>query len=117
MMAKKSVIARNSKRKKMAIDEKSLIAIKRKKLVEERKKIRVELAASSVDKDNSFYVRQAMLLQFKLSKLKRDSSRVRYRRRCNIDGRPRGVYRDFGISRVRIRDFAGNCLLPGIVKC
>ncbi|WJK36334.1 30S ribosomal protein S14 [Solwaraspora sp. WMMA2065] len=51
-----------------------------------------------------------------LAALPRDSSRVRRRTRDAIDGRPRGVLRRFGLSRVRFREMALRGELPGIRK-
>lgn len=52
----------------------------------------------------------------KLQKLPRNSSKIRIRNRCWKTGRPRGYYRDFGLSRHVIREMAHQCLLPGITK-
>ena len=52
----------------------------------------------------------------KLSKLPRNSSKVRQRNRCSVTGRPRGVYRRFGLSRNKIREFAGEGVMSGVIK-
>ncbi|KAF8818189.1 30S ribosomal protein S14 [Rickettsia endosymbiont of Cardiosporidium cionae] len=52
----------------------------------------------------------------KLSKLPRNSSKVRIRNRCNITGRPRGCYRKFALSRNLVREYAAQGLLPGVIK-
>ncbi|MEV4483002.1 30S ribosomal protein S14 [Micromonospora coxensis] len=52
----------------------------------------------------------------RLARLPRDSSPVRLRRRDQVDGRPRGVLRRFGLSRVRMRDLALRGELPGVRK-
>ncbi|MDN6528562.1 MAG: 30S ribosomal protein S14, partial [Brevibacterium sp.] len=49
-------------------------------------------------------------------KLPRDASQVRVRNRDQVDGRPRGYLRKFGLSRVRFREMAHNGELPGITK-
>ncbi|EED35109.1 30S ribosomal protein S14 [Luminiphilus syltensis NOR5-1B] len=54
--------------------------------------------------------------QIQLQKLPRDSSPVRQRRRCQITGRPHGVYRKFGLCRNRLREAAMNGDVPGLVK-
>lgn len=41
---------------------------------------------------------------------------VRYRNRCQICGRPRGYYRDFGLCRICLRNMASRGLIPGIKK-
>jgi small subunit ribosomal protein S14 len=52
----------------------------------------------------------------KLQKLPRNSAKTRIRNRCWKTGRPRGVFRDFGISRHVFREMAHQCLLPGVTK-
>ena len=52
----------------------------------------------------------------KIQKLPRNSAKIRIRNRCWKTGRPRGFYRDFGISRHVLREMAHQCLLPGITK-
>ena len=51
-----------------------------------------------------------------LQKLPRDASPSRGRRRCAITGRPRGVYRKFGLARVNIREAVNRGELPGVSK-
>ena len=51
-----------------------------------------------------------------LQKLPRDSSPSRGRRRCAITGRSRGVYRKFGLARVKIREAVNRGELPGVSK-
>ena len=55
-------------------------------------------------------------IQSKLNDLPRDSSKVRIRNRCELTGRTRGVYRKFGLSRIKIRELSMNGALPGVVK-
>lgn len=55
-------------------------------------------------------------LHSKLQKLPRNSSKTRIRNRCWKTGRPRGFFRDFGISRHVLREMAHQCLLPGVTK-
>ena len=55
-------------------------------------------------------------LHSKLQKLPRNSAKTRIRNRCWKTGRPRGVFRDFGISRHVFREMAHQCLLPGVTK-
>jgi small subunit ribosomal protein S14 len=54
--------------------------------------------------------------QQKLQQLPRDSSPVRQRERCRVTGRPRGVYRKFGLSRNKLREAAMRGEVPGLVK-
>ena len=49
----------------------------------------------------------------KIQRLPRNSSKIRIRNRCWKTGRPRGFYRDFGVSRHVLREMAHQCLLPG----
>lgn len=52
----------------------------------------------------------------RLQKLPRNSAKVRIRNRCWKTGRPRGVFKDFGLSRHVFREMAHQCLLPGVTK-
>jgi small subunit ribosomal protein S14 len=54
--------------------------------------------------------------QAKLQALPRDASPTRHRNRCAITGRSRGVYRKFGLSRVKIREVANRGEIPGLTK-
>ena len=54
--------------------------------------------------------------QLKLQKLPRDASPVRKQRRCGVTGRPRGVYRKFGLGRNKLREAAMRGDIPGLVK-
>jgi len=54
--------------------------------------------------------------QAKLQALPRDASPIRQRKRCAITGRPRGVYRKFGLSRVKIREITSRGEIPGLSK-
>ena len=55
-------------------------------------------------------------IHYKIQKLPRNSSSTRMRNRCWKTGRPRGVFRDFGLSRHVFREMAHTCLLPGVTK-
>ena len=55
-------------------------------------------------------------LHSQIQKLPRNSAKTRIRNRCWKTGRPRGVFRDFGISRHVFREMAHQCLLPGVTK-
>ena len=52
----------------------------------------------------------------KLQKLPRDSSPSRLRNRCALTGRPRGVYRKFGLGRNKLRELALRGEVPGVIK-
>ena len=52
----------------------------------------------------------------KLAQLPRNSARIRQRIRCQLSGRPRGVYRKFRLSRIALRELASRGQIPGMVK-
>lgn len=52
----------------------------------------------------------------RLQKLPRNASPTRLRNRCAITGRPRGVYRKFGLGRNKLRDLALRGEVPGVIK-
>ena len=54
--------------------------------------------------------------RMKLQKLPRDASPVRLRNRCALTGRPRGVFRKFGLGRAKLRDSAMRGEIPGVIK-
>jgi len=64
--------------------------------------------------EKSFKVK--LELHSKLQKLPRNSAKTRIRNRCWKTGRPRGFFRDFGVSRHVLREMAHQCLLPGVTK-
>ena len=98
-MAKKSVVYRN---------------IKRERLVEKRYVLREQLKREWLNMNNSQEVREAAFMR--LQKMPRDSSGVRVRIRCALTGRPRGVFRRFGISRTKLREMIMNGEIPGVMK-
>jgi small subunit ribosomal protein S14 len=75
---------------------------------------RAELTKIVKDLNASFQEKEDAML--KLQKLPRDSSRVRLRNRCEITGRPRGVYSKFGLGRIKLRELAMRGEIPGLVK-
>ena len=86
----------------------------RKVLIERLRDKRLKLKNSIMNKDLPFEDR--IKLQVKLDNLPRNSSKIRFRNRCFISGRPRGVYSKFGLSRIAIRDLAGKGQIPGLTK-
>ena len=89
---------------------------KRLKMVEKFKAKR--LALNEVIKDSICFERTKPLKQdrsFKLF-LPRNSSPVRLRTRCALTGRPRGVYKKFGLARGKLRDLMMAGEVPGVVK-
>jgi len=59
---------------------------------------------------------ERMEARLKLQSLPRNSSESRLRNRCQLTGRPRGVFRKFGLCRNKIREFAMKGEIPGVVK-
>lgn len=89
-------------------------ALKREKLVVQFAKKRAALKAIMVDIHASYETRWDA--QMKLQRLPRDTSAVRLRNRCYVTGRPRGVYRKFGLGRTKLREHAMAGDVPGLVK-
>lgn len=54
--------------------------------------------------------------RLKLQQLPRNASPVRLRNRCALTGRPRGVFRKFGLGRAKVRDIAMRGEIPGVIK-
>jgi small subunit ribosomal protein S14 len=98
-MAKKSMIAREHKRTRLV----AKYAAKRAQL----KAVLSDTNASDEEKWDA---------QVALQKLPRDASPVRQQRRCQITGRPHGVYRKFGLCRNKLREAAMRGDVPGLVK-
>ena len=64
----------------------------------------------------SSVLKEKLALHIKLQQLPKNSSSVRLHNRCMITGRPKGYYRDFGLSRHVLREMAHQGLLPGVQK-
>lgn len=88
--------------------------IKRKKLVEKYAAKRAALKAIITAEETSFEARMEAMA--KLNKLPRDSSKCRIRNRCEVTGRPHGVYRKFGLGRNKLREHAMKGEIPGLRK-
>lgn len=97
-MAKKSMIERERKRQLLV----NKYAPKREQL-----KLSIQQASSLEEK---------LALHRQLQKLPRNSAPVRLHNRCTVTGRPRGYFRDFGLSRHVLREYALQGLLPGVTK-
>jgi small subunit ribosomal protein S14 len=87
---------------------------KRKKLVAKFAKKRDALQAIVDDPKASDETRYEARL--KIQALPRNANPTRIRNRCALTGRPRGVYRKFGLGRNKLREFAMRGEVPGIVK-
>ena len=97
-MAKKSMVQRELKRKRLV----ARFSKKRADLLLQLKHL------SSLD--DIFSINE------KIQKLPRNSSRLRLRNRCWKTGRPRGYFRFFGLCRNAVREMAHDCFLPGVTK-
>ncbi len=98
-MAKLSVVLREKKRRQTVAKFK----LRRQALLE------VIRNAKADDEDRD-------AARAKLQKLPRNASPSRLRNRCAITGRPRGVYRKFGLGRSKLRDLALRGEVPGVIK-
>ena len=66
--------------------------------------------------DKKITLEERFKAQQKLSKLPRNSAKTRVMNRCEITGRPHGVYRKLRISRIALRDMASSGKIPGMTK-
>lgn len=98
-MAKKSKIAKNQQRR---------VVVERH--AERRKELKAVIASPQSSAEQKAQAVSA------LQKMPRDASATRLRNRDAVDGRPRGYFRAFGLSRVRLREMAHNGELPGVTK-
>ena len=87
---------------------------KRQRMVAKYARKRAELKAAA--RDPKLSDEQRWEAQVALQKLPRDANPVRLRSRCEITGRPHGVYRRFGLGRNKLREAAMRGDIPGLVK-
>jgi small subunit ribosomal protein S14 len=87
---------------------------KRRKTVKKFAAKRAELQA--VIGDQKLAPEDRYEARLKLQKLPRNASPVRLRNRCALTGRPRGVYRKFGLARGKLREIAMRGEIPGVIK-
>ena len=87
---------------------------KREQLVAKFAKKHAELSGIANDAKKSDEERYAARLE--LQKLPRNSYPTRLRNRCELTGRPRGTFRQFGLGRNKIRELAFKGDIPGVVK-
>ena len=73
-------------------------------------------ALKSKIKDKNISLEERISYQNKLNELPRNGSAIRHRNRCEVTGRPRGNYRKFGLSRIKLRELSMSGDLPGVVK-
>ena len=88
--------------------------LNRQKLIEKFSNKRKVLKKKIMDKNIS--IEERLKLKNKLNDLPRNSANIRYRNRCKLTGRTRGVYRKFGLSRIKIRELSMSGDLPGMIK-
>ncbi len=98
-MAKLSSINKNNKRIKLS-----------NKFYKKRKNLKKIIMNKKLSFEERFKAQQ------KLSKLPRNSAKIRVRNRCQITGRPHGVYRKLKISRIALRQLGLEGKIPGMVK-
>jgi len=87
---------------------------KRRKTVQQYAKKRAALVA--VIEDQSRSIEERFAARLKMQSLPRNSSPVRLRNRCELTGRPRGVFRKFGLGRGKLREFVMQGEVPGMIK-
>ena len=98
-MARKSIVNRQLKRETL-VD----------KYFEKRKSLKFIINNSSSSMEEKIAAQES------LQKIPRDALPVRLRNRCKLTGRPRGVYKKFGLARGKLREFAMNGEIPGVTK-
>ena len=98
-MAKLSSINKNNRRRKLSD-----------RFYAKRKKLKLIVMNKKLPLEERFKAQQ------KLSKLPRNSAKTRVRNRCEITGRPHGVYRKLRISRIALRQLGLQGKIPGMIK-
>ena len=98
-MAKQSAINKNNRRIKLS-----------NKFFKKRQDLKMIINNKKLPLEERFKA------QLKLAKIPRNSARIRIRNRCEISGRPHGVYRKLRISRIALRDLALQGKIPGMTK-
>lgn len=98
-MAKKSAVEKNNARRELQTQQ----AAKR-----------ARLKATAMDR--SLPIEERFAAQLKMQQLPKNGAKERIRNRCELTGRPRGVYRKFKLSRIALRDLGSTGQIPGLVK-
>jgi len=98
-MAKTSMIARENKRSKLVA-----------KYAKKRAELKAVINGTTASDEEKWDA------QVKLQKLPRDASPTRQRNRCQVTGRPHGVFRKFGLCRNKLREHAMKGDVPGLTK-
>ncbi|QJU57041.1 30S ribosomal protein S14 [Sphingomonas sp. AP4-R1] len=87
---------------------------RRKKLVKQYAGKYARLKA--IADDESLDETERLIARLKLAEIPRNANPTRIRNRCEVTGRPRGVYRKFKLGRVMLRQLATRGMIPGVVK-
>lgn len=98
-MAKLSSINKNERRKKLV-----------KKYAGKYARLKAIADDQSIDDG------ERLMARLKLAEIPRNANPTRVRNRCSTTGRPRGVYRKFGLNRIELRDLGNKGLIPGLTK-
>ena len=98
-MAKLSSINKNERRKKLVKKYASKYA-------------RLKAIADNEKLDES----ERLIARLKMAEIPRNGNPTRVRNRCATTGRPRGVYRKFGLNRIELRNLANKGMIPGVTK-
>ena len=98
-MAKLSSINKNERRKKLV-----------KKYAGKYAKLK------AIADDESRDETERLMARLKLAEIPRNANPTRVRNRCSTTGRPRGVYRKFGLNRIELRNLANKGMIPGVTK-
>jgi small subunit ribosomal protein S14 len=98
-MAKKSSIEKNKHRIKLV-----------KQYASRRRRLK------AIANDESLNMQERFAARLKLAELPRNSAASRLRNRCEVTGRPRGVYGKVKMSRIALRELGSKGLIPGLVK-
>ena len=87
---------------------------RRKKLVKKYagKYARLKAIADNEKLDES----ERLIARLKMAEIPRNANPTRVRNRCSTTGRPRGVYRKFGLNRIELRNLANRGMIPGVTK-
>ena len=88
--------------------------LKRIKLVKKYAKKRAAL--KKIIKNKNLELSERFEAQLKLNKLPKNSAKIRIRNRCEVSGRPHGVYRKLKISRIALRQLGLQGKIPGLIK-
>ena len=98
-MAKQSLINREAKRAKLVA-----------KFAAKRTELRATINNDKLTDE------ERMAARLKMQQLPRNANPTRQRNRCRVTGRPRGVYRKFGLCRIKLREAAMRGEVPGMTK-